>query len=132
MFEKLPKGEKGIADKGYINHRWADQIYCPIAPKNVNGVKTLTLGEDLYNTTLSSMRIEVERVFGRMKTFKVLTHSRDRNLLRHRLLFVVIANTFNIWNEIAPIRKNENPWIQAPPLIPVPLTTLRSDATVQQ
>jgi len=83
LFEKLPKGEKGIADKGYINHRWADQIYCPIAPKNVNGVKTLTLGEDLYNTTLSSMRIEVERVFGRMKTFKVLTHSRDRNLLRH-------------------------------------------------
>ena len=70
LLNQLPDGEKGIADKGYINHLWADRIYCPIAPKTVNGEKTLTLGEDLYNTTLSSLRIEVERVFGRMKTFK--------------------------------------------------------------
>lgn len=117
----LPQDQRGLADKGYICAEWSHFLFCPIPPYERNGNPELTLGEELYNTNLSSLRVEIERVFGRMKnSFKVLQHSRDRNLYRHRLIFVVLAHTFNIWNEFEPIRAEVNQYILNPPDLPVP------------
>lgn len=116
LLDMIPKGEIGIGDKGYLRNDLKSRILTPIPPRRVQGQHILTAEEILYNELLSSLRIEIERVFGRMKKcFAYLTHSRDRDLLTHRENFTVLANTFNIMLEFNPMRATAHSNLTNPP-----------------
>lgn len=122
LLDHIPEGEIGIADKGYRAADFGSKLMWPVFAKRVNGVPSLTWGEHLYNFNLCSLRIEVERVFGRMKKcFTFLTHCRDHNLHRHRQDFMIIANIFNIMIEFQPMRANNHQNLINPPThLPTP------------
>ena len=122
LFKVLPRNERGIADKGYINKDWSSIILTPLpALKDERGFSYFFMHEIIYNEYLSSLRIQIERLFGRMKNcFKVLAGSNDTNLARHRLSFIVASNTYNIMNLWEPLRAHQHKNVADPPNIPLP------------
>lgn len=131
LLEFVPIGEFGLADKGYLKANLNDAFFTPIAAYRVGGIRCLSVLEFMYNLNVSSLRIEIERVFGRMKKcFKWLSLARTRNLYEHRLTFCVLAHTFNIMIEFEPLRRELNSYILDPPQFPVPKRTKRSEASL--
>lgn len=121
LWRKAPENENGIADRGYTSGEWNHRLFTPLSPIiDPNGLETLSFGEGMYNNMLSSLRIEIERLFERFKNYSVLLHSRDRNQLSHREVFIVIANTVNISLEVHPLRSEVSRWILNPPNFPLP------------
>lgn len=129
MFElcvHIPPGELGLADKGYAGAR-TDKLLTMLKPQNPNQVDpngfyntpTFSIEERLYNRCISAIRIEIERVNGRLKRFQVLVHTRTRNKFEHLAMFTVVANLVNMWNEVCPLRKELHPLLlDCPALIP--------------
>lgn len=129
LLEVVPEGELGIGDKGYQKEEYRDKLVWPIFARKVHGRATLTWGEHLYNLNLCSLRVEIERVFGRMKkAFAFLQLSRDRNLHEHRKNFNVLAHTLNIMLEFQPMRKNAPKYFVNPPAtLPTPPRALQGN-----
>ena len=129
LLDYVPIEEIGIADKGYWNKEWKRRILTPIPPVSRNGQDLNTVEEVLFNETLSSLRIEIERVFGRMKVcFSYLTHSRERDLLAHRKNFTILANAFNISLEFEPLRAVPHQNLTNPPVnLSIPARAFRGD-----
>lgn len=110
----LPEGERGLADKGYEGA--GGILITPLKairyPACGNPNPTLSLEEKLYNRCIGAIRIETERLNGRLKRFNFLNHGRTRDRLLHRLYFIVIANLVNIWLEVCPLRKKLHPLLK--------------------
>ena len=113
LLDAVPLGEKGLADKGYEGLDPATFLVMLKASKVGHGefsnVPSFTMQEHEYNRALSSQRIEIERVNGRLKRFAVLEDFRMRDRLFHRVVFTVLCNVVNIWMELAPMRRHVHP-----------------------
>lgn len=122
LLEFIPEDEVGIADKGYINRKHSDRLLWPLTKRRVDGIPCLEWGESLYNYYVCSLRIEVERVFGRMKKcFMFLRYSNGRDHAYHRVFFHIIAHTHNITLEFQPMRRQLHHNLTNPPTeLPIP------------
>lgn len=92
----IDEGEMRLADKGYVG---AEQLYTPFKGND------LTPQQELWNNCLSSVRILVERMNGRIKNFAAMQFWRGRNPLdgRHQAVFHVICNLVNISIQTNPL-----------------------------
>jgi len=86
----------------------------------IEAVPVMSQHEILYNFVLSSLRIDIERLFERFKNFYVLLHCRNRNQLTHQEIFVVVAHTINISLELNPLRATTSKYILNPPQMGLP------------
>lgn len=97
---RLPN-ELGIADGAY-NKLSARLLLTPFA-KFRGG---LTLRRRVWNNLISSVRIDIERVFQRIKRFAILSAtSRLHDLHKHGTIFFVICNLVNIDITMHPMRR---------------------------
>lgn len=115
VFDIAPEGEIGLADRGYAGAP-PDRIMAVLKPQVFSdgplvNVPCYTFEERVFNRVICSQRIEVERVYGRLKRFQVLWHSRMKDLTLHRMLFEVLANVVNIQIELEPMRKQTHPML---------------------
>lgn len=95
ILSALEGGERILGDKSYIGK---PSIITPFKKWYQRGtVKTH------WNSTLSSVRVIVEQVFSRFKTFKCLSSQWRHNLEKQRICFSVIAYIVNIWNLFEPV-----------------------------
>ena len=106
LLEKIPDGQRGFADKGYSG---APPDKLLVMLKKIRGQPYLDFDEYVFNKAVSALRIEIERVNGRLKNFGVLWRWRGRNRFSHSVIFRVLCNIVNIQMEIQPMRKNVHP-----------------------
>ena len=117
----IPEGQYGLADKGY-ECLYPNQLLYLLKPSKPEAghplahVKSFTFEERLYNRCISALRIEVERVNGRLKRFAILEEYRTRCKLSHHVVFGVICNLVNIWMELCPMRRAEHPLMSECPV----------------
>jgi hypothetical protein len=118
----IPEGELGLADAGYTG--LDRRIRCVLRHEpDQYGRPSLTKEEWEYNRAVAALRIEVERVNGRLKRFQGLVHSRIRSRRSHRMVFYLLANFVNIWSEVQPLRAEKHPILLDCPF-PMPLRAL--------
>jgi putative transposase len=86
LFEALLEGELVLADKGYIGE---PAVVTPMRQPET---------DDEWDTNheLSSIRILVEHVNGRLKVFKCLTTPWRHELQLHAVVFHLICNIMNL------------------------------------
>ncbi len=85
------KGKSKI--KGDLGYLGTERIAVPNKkPKN----RELTKEEKDYNKQLSSERIKVEHVFGKMKVFQILSQRFRNPRAKHALIFKNIAGLYNL------------------------------------
>ena len=113
LLQSIPEGERGIADAGYLGVD--SRILTILRTQQEDEVVGFTADEWLYNRSVASLRIEVERVNGRLKRFQALVFSRIRNRYDHARIFHVLANFVNIWMEVEPMRVNRHPILEECP-----------------
>jgi hypothetical protein len=102
----LPKKEMILCDKGYQG-----QPRCLTPYKKDRGKLFLTAEEEAFNEVLSSVRMLVERVIGRVKVFGALGSRgrfRSHTLEKHKALFTVACQITNISLEIEPLMFHTN------------------------
>lgn len=104
VLDIIPAGERGLADKGYA---YAPRNKLLAMLKKDKG--PLTYDETVFNRTISALRIEVERVNGRLKNFSSLWRSRNRDRNVHTMMFSILCNIVNIQMELQPLRKEIHP-----------------------
>lgn len=64
---------KILADKGYISYKLSDVFITPVKkPKN----EKLSLINKTFNKIISGLRVSIERVFAKMKVYKITLHLR--------------------------------------------------------
>lgn len=126
VIDAVPQGEWGVCDKGYVGMP-ATQFKAMLKTTNIlQGdiqSRTLALDEKIYNRCLSAVRIEIERVNGRLKRFKALWRSRARERFAHCMIFSVLCNIVNIQMELEPMRECLHPILSDCPIVP-PLRAL--------
>jgi len=85
--QKLSKGEKMIGDKGYIGE------HCIITPYRGNNINEW---QKSFNRTIGRNRVIIERSFGRLKRYGIMSRTFRANLERHEQVFHVCLNLTNI------------------------------------
>lgn len=120
VIDAVPEGEWGICDKGYVGMP-AAKFKAMLKTTNIlQGdvqSRTLALDEKIYNRCLSAVRIEIERVNGRLKRFKALWRSRTRERFEHCIMFSVLCNIVNIQMELEPMRALPHPILSDCPIV---------------
>ena len=89
----MPDRIKGLADSGYMGL----QKLCPSSEVPIKKKKLLSLSreEKKQNRALSSRRVYVENVLGRLKRFKVIAERYRNRRRRFGLRFNLIAGIYN-------------------------------------
>lgn len=109
LLDIIPPGEIGLCDKGY-NGLPKDQFLVMLKKRstgsgNARTTHPLTTEEAIFNRLMAALRIEVERVNGRLKRFSILWRSRVRDRFSHGIMFNVLCNVVNIQMELEPMRR---------------------------
>lgn len=114
LLDMIPEGELGIADAGYtgVDPRILHILKTQKVDEGPVQGASFTLDEWHYNRAMAAVRIEIERVNGRLKRFQVLVHSRTRERYSHLIMFTVLANFVNIWIELHPMRVYRHPVLE--------------------
>jgi len=106
LFSVCDREELFLCDKGYQG-----QPRCLTPYKKDQGALFLPPEQDAFNDVLSSVRILVECVIGRIKIFGI-TGGRGRfpchNLEKHKTLFNVVCQITNLSLDFEPLRFNPN------------------------
>ena len=99
--DRLFDGEFVLADKGYQGHQLC------VVPYRGHGYGSYHHNCDkcVYNFRLSSVRIIIERAFGRIKIFRCLSTKWRHDLRLHPVAFHFIAALCNVINKYHPLLK---------------------------
>jgi len=103
--EALP-GEEGMGDRGYQGGK---QLLTPL--KRFRGDPELTPEEVLWGKIHSSVRVTVERAFGRLKVFNCFSTPWRSRLWDHYPFFIFAANLLNLQLDIHPLVKKPHEWL---------------------
>jgi hypothetical protein len=110
LLEAMLPGEKGLADKGYVDAAINDRIIVPFKGSY------LTQDEKLFNRCCSAVRITVERTNGLIKGFNVMRHAFRHGIIFHNLVFHVVCNLVNLRIRIQPLVKTPHRLLQGLPV----------------
>ena len=111
FLERLRRGEKVIADKGYVCAELSHQIVTPIKSRN------LTENEELFNRAVSAVRILVERVNQLIKRFAIMSHVFRHDIVLHGVVFRVICHLINLRIELCPLVKKPHRVLRGLPVV---------------
>ena len=87
LSDELLASERLIGDKGYIG---SDLIITPYRGRN------LTEEQKDFNTSINKSRVLIERSFGRLKSFGILSKPFRNHLDKHEIVFDICLNLTNI------------------------------------
>jgi hypothetical protein len=95
----LPAAESTLADSGYQGY----QKIRPgvLLPRKSTKLKPLTFDDKVYNKALSSRRVVVENVIGKLKRNKILKETYRNKGTKHNLRFNIIAGIHNLHVDFA-------------------------------
>jgi len=122
---------KGLADKGYYSNNPMSKLYqCLYSMVRKNpGEEHLDPQVKKLNHLISSVRIEAERAFGRLRQLKRLVEcfsakgSMEEKLLKHSRLFKIAVHFTNYSFKFRPLRKSPH-WTLCKG--PLPTATVRA------
>ena len=93
----LLPNDKGLGDKGY---QGAANL---LTPKKKTSLRALTPEETEANRLIGIARVTVERIIGRLKSFRCLSTPWRSSIYSHPKWFKVLANIVNLSLDIHPL-----------------------------
>lgn len=105
LLNAIPDGEIGLADKGYRGLPKEKFLVMLSKESTSENERSITTEEEWFNRLCSGLRIEIERVNGRLKRFGILWRYRMRDRFAHKIIFNILCNIVNIQMELQPMRK---------------------------
>jgi hypothetical protein len=108
LLDLIGPGEKGLADKGYIDTQLRDKLVTPFKGALLIDEKRA------YNRAISAVRITIERTNGILKSFSILRHAFRHGIPLHNIVFQVMCNITNLKIHLFPLVKKPHPCARPP------------------
>lgn len=96
--ERLEPGERGIGDAGYRGA--GPTLLIPFQRRN----QALSARRRFWNNALSSVRLDVERIFHMIKRFRILKNQSRVSYPKHAAMFRLACQLINLELELHPLR----------------------------